>query len=183
MKWFKYFLLSCLIIHIYASFLVNLTPLKRLITDKTDLSLFGKWFKEKNTFKYPKPLEIPLNVYSIYTGTNRGYEFFSPNVSSNYLEFEFVQNNIEMMFPLVSQEAQIKLLTAKVFLSSFLFNEDSRKQIMLSIGNRFFIQNSQVNEIQVFLKFTKFTQLKNFKISQITKQEKKVLAFTIRKHE
>jgi hypothetical protein len=151
---------------------VNLSTLECLNkVEKDEFSCFGKFYlKFSSIIKYPKYLESTMLIYTNLTGTNRGYEFFSPNVSSKSIKLIFISNKGTEIKIFNSIESDIKLITATYYINSYLVDKKLRNQIFASISSRLFILNPNINEISIYLKISEFRKLKTNNCSIVKTQ-------------
>ncbi|MFD2742879.1 MULTISPECIES: hypothetical protein [Sphingobacterium] len=178
----KIVLLALIIFHLISSIRFNilgLTALK-LNNEENKINSFGKLFIGENGKKLEKNLTIlPLqatNLYGVYTGTNRGYSFFSPNVSSVTACLSFYNGKQKLEIPIKNVETKSKLLVMTYFLLLHLESEEIRNQIVLPTASRLFTQHPELSKIEAFIEYEKMPSLKNKKEPSLYKNIK---AFTI----
>lgn len=116
-----------------------------------------RWF---NGYGYPNAIQKSLDIYTNYTGTSIGNEFFSPNVSSIPAKFLFVTDKGETRdLPLTSAEGKVKSMAAVFFYSSSLERKGLSDSIMKSLTFRLLGTNEQVRAIDAYMSFCKMKRL------------------------
>tara|TARA_B100000780_G_C21034269_1_gene414796 strand:- start:342 stop:893 length:552 start_codon:yes stop_codon:yes gene_type:complete len=159
----KLFLKALLITHIISLLFVNIISFKQFSKNETKrLNSFGKSFLvDSKIATIPEFIKNTIGLYSNLIGSNRGYEFFSPNVSNGSSKLIFISENGQVIEIVKSIESQVKLLTATYHFNTYIFNEKMKNKILASICSRIFTLNPQINEISVYVKFSKYNELKN----------------------
>ena len=152
-----------LITHIVSLLFVNIVAFKDFTEKETKrLNPLGKSFLIN--FKInsiPAFIKNTIGLYSNTTGTNRGYEFFSPNISNGSSKFIFTSENGKEIKVLKSIESKVKFLTATYYFNIHIFDEDMRNKLLASICSRIFTLNPLVNGISVSIKFSRYNKLNN----------------------
>ncbi|MDO5615453.1 MAG: hypothetical protein Q4G16_04625 [Cruoricaptor ignavus] len=155
----KTFLLIFLLFHIFCVVIVNLSAFVGL--QKEEVARFN-WFGKKyiDLTKNLDKNEI-VSCYTNLTGTNRGYEFFSPNVSNFSLQVKFLDENANEIPLYRSFESITKFGTASYYLNSSLLNQKKRNEILASYSKRIFAMNENINKINVVLEVQEYKSLKH----------------------
>lgn len=186
MKIFKNILLGYLAIHVLFMLIVGfssfsnfssltdmdtynrLNPAGKLVVDQTDL------------ITVPKPATDFIFFYSIYTGTNRGYSFFSPNISSVKVDMIFMADGKEVELPFVMQESKLKFSCANLHLHSRLFDVEERDIILKSISSSIFSNNPGIQELDIYFDLYRYQDLQTVIDSSYMVKNKKILGFSVR---
>lgn len=182
MKFLKIGLLVFFAINIYSSFIVNMDG----------YSKFGKGkYKDKlnplgqlvvNNIHYLDKVSAPFDhlfrFQSQYIGTDRGYSFFSPNVSHSSLNILFKADGNYLEMPLESPESLLKFKTALYHFESSFKNKDFRDDILKSLAKWHFSQMPELNEIEVYFDLYQYQNL-----NEMPKEikNKRILAFKLTK--
>jgi len=148
----------------------TLNPAGQFVVDMTD------WFT------IPKPATDFIFFYSIYTGTNRGYSFFSPNISKIKVDILFMADGKEVDLPFVTSESKLKFSCANLHLHSRLFEEEERDIILKSISSSIFSNNPEIQELEVYLDLYKYQDIETVRNSEYEVQNKKILGFSVTKN-
>jgi hypothetical protein len=189
MKTLKITLSILLFVHIFSSVKFNLLGLGELKAKDgvTNLNSLGEFVIHEQGHELIRSLDKPyfdfLNFYNAYTGTNRGYSFFSPNVSPVKAEFVFYSGKNKVLVPLQNAESKSKLVVATYFLLSYINDEKTRNNILRSIAARLFSLNPNVSVMRVYLDLSKFEPLGAAVDSGNYIQTKRINAFTITRNQ
>lgn len=187
MKSTKLVLILILCLHVICLLKANLQGLTFIDNAdyKKNINPFGK---AVNTFI--KKIDMPENVwfyfrafYATYSGTNRGYEFFSPNIPNTWIEFSYFANKKEIDIPLVSNEAKVKFFTSNFFLQKYFAKEKFRDRVLKSISMRLFSLDEKIREMEISITVNKIQPL-NFYQSQNKMIARSVIpSFTLIRHD
>lgn len=184
MKALKIILFSFLVLHIFTLLIINFSGYK--VFSHPDyiekLNGFGK--KVATNIEKVSPSDDVVNfvrAYSTYVGADRGYSFFSPNVSRSSIELQFVDNNgKELIIPFNSLESKLKFTTADSLFESYLIgNDELRDRILKSITKWLFTYNPEVTSIKVYLKLLHFEDLDSETVKEQHVQEDIFFGFTV----
>ena len=154
----KTILVIFFIFHIVCVNIINLCAFSGLgEKEREKLNPFGKrYVKIANRFLKKNEL---ISCYTNFTGTNRGYEFFSPNISRFSLKIKFLETNGKEIPLYNSFESTLKFGTASYYLNSNLFNENLRNEIFESYCKRIFAMNENITKINIVLQITEYNDL------------------------
>jgi hypothetical protein len=138
--------------------LVAMDQLKKKDRSINRLNSFGEAMVYHGHFDYlTLPVFSIFNGYNVYTGTNRGYSFFSPNVTPVKVRISFSSNGKDIPIPLKTKESQSKLLVATYYL---LNTQDTiTTGILKAMSSRIFSLNPEVNQLEVYLELEKYQLL------------------------
>jgi hypothetical protein len=183
MKTIKIILIFLFAFHILCLFIINFSAFNDFNKENSQkLNLLGEIylsnFKPSTDSKF---IQQTIEIYSNLTGTNRGYEFFSPNVSNSTVKLIFITNTGEELQILKANASELKRSTASIYINSQLFNPKLRDKILKSIAGRLFGLNPNVKKISVFLHFTNHKDLKNSNSNKCKTEIKTVLLSEINK--
>jgi len=174
-----------LVFHIISLLFVNIVAFKDFAEKETKrLNLLGKAFLSNfkiNTI--PLFIKNTIGLYSNMTGTNRGYEFFSPNVSNGSSKLIFISEKGKEIKVLKSIESKVKFLTATYYFNIHIFDEDMKNKLLASISSRIFTLNPQINEISVYIKISKYNKLNNSITKNYNISYEKILLSKIKRNE
>ncbi len=131
----------------------------------------------------PTFIKNTVGFYSNMTGTNRGYEFFSPNVSNGSSKLLFISEKDKEIKVLKSIESKVKFLTATYYFNIHIFDEDMKNKLLASICSRIFTLNPQINEISVYIKVSKYNKLNNSFSKNYNISYEKILLSKIKRNE
>ena len=184
-KVMKLFLKMLLIVHIISLLFVNIVAFKKFTKKETKkLNLFGKSFLvDFNIGKIPEFIKNTVGIYSNLIGVNRGYEFFSPNVSNGSSKLIFISDNGQVIKVVKSIESQVKLSTATYYFNAYIFNKKMKSKILASICSRILTLNSQINEISVYIEFSKYNELNNSNSTNYDITYEKILLSKVNRNE
>lgn len=150
MTFLKKLLLTLFSFHIFCTLLVNFFSFSNFNShDINSLNKFGEGY-----ISLIKALSFKSNSVSFYTnftGTNRGYEFFSPNVANKKLKLKFVDQNGHEIRLYKSFESKMKFGTASYFINSGNVSQALRQKMMVSYCKRIFALNDNVSVIHIIL--------------------------------
>jgi hypothetical protein len=111
-------------VHFIFVLIVNLSSFSAFDSKTERLSKVGHFcVNEIDIIPVVKPAENLIAFYTNLTGTNRGYEFFSPNVSRASVKLVFISDKGEELQLLHSAESRIKLLTLGVYFNYEIQNK------------------------------------------------------------
>jgi hypothetical protein len=185
MKKVKLILCFVLCLHFLGSFIVNLSGLdfSENVYYKTKINTLGKFVTTA-----VRKIRIPegansLMSYTVYTGTNKGYEFFSPNIPASKTEFLFFANEKPITMPLVSHESKTKFFTATVYLEKYFHTPELRDQILRSISLRLLSLKPEIKKIKIDLKITHFDSLSIYKNEKHAINIITIPGFTLVRHD
>lgn len=128
----------------------KINPLGKLIT-----SLAGG-------IKVSQTMNHIMAFYSVYSGTNKGDEFYSPNVPSSIIDFSYIANGKPINIPLFSSEAKIKFVTATLYLESYFRKTALRNQILKSISLRIFSIDSTIQKLDINISINEVKPLASY---------------------
>ncbi len=180
MKFLKIGLLLFFVINIYSSFIVNLEGYSKFgkgnYNDK--LNSFGELIVKNIHYldNVSVPFDQVFKYQARYAGTDRGYSFFSPNVSHSSLNILFKADGQLLEMPLDSPESLLKFKTALYHFESSFKKKDFRDDILKSLAKWHFSQMPNLHEIEVYFDLYQYQDLKDMpkKI-----KNKRILAFTL----
>lgn len=179
MKILKISLITFLLWHLFSMFYVNLYafyefPKKQI----SQLNFFGKFYVKHLP---DLPSEELVNVISFYTnltGTNRGYEFFSPNVNPASVNIKLQDEKGNEIKILRSFEAEVKYITACHYWTGKLAEKKLSLSIVESLCKRILSKNPDIKKIIVSIEIIRYENLYDKK----TKFKKEIInAFSITK--
>jgi len=160
--------------------LLGLTALK-LNNEENKINWLGKLLVGKKGGNLEKALTGSLfkisNFYNVYTGTNRGYTFFSPNISPIKANLCFFNGDDQLEIPLKNTESKSKLSTTTYYLLVHLDNEKIRNQILRPIASRLFTLHPEASTLESYIDFAKIPYLKED--TEKGTVSKRLKAFTI----
>ncbi|WP_326980932.1 hypothetical protein VUJ46_11495 [Chryseobacterium sp. MYb264] len=170
-----------LIFHILSLFIINYNALTVLIEKKTKFNEISKqvvpYLKQNKVSK--KTIER-IGIYENLLGADRGFEFFSPNVSNSENKLIFIGNNNEQLYLLSSIEGSLKYYTFNNYINPLLPNTENKGFILRNICAHLFQKYQNVDEINVFIVSTMVSELNNRKVSG---KKNKMLIAKIKKNE
>lgn len=182
MKTLKLLLLLFLIFHVLSTLIINFSGYADFSVDNYQhkLNPFGKHIvnnvAKSVDFAATRPA---LEFHSSFLGTNRGYSFFSPNVSREYMNLIFVADGKTLEIPLSSSESVLKFKTARFFFESNFKNETLRNHILKSFSRWYFLHNAEIDKIDVFFDFYKLNNLAEVKKNGYNVVNEKIYGFTV----
>jgi len=152
--------------HFTCVLMVNMMAIAQINTDTTgDLNTYGKLYHNATKdIEFYKPVENTVSFYTNLTGTNRGYEFFSPNVSKAAVKYSFVSDDgTELRLLDHTFESKTKLLTFTYNSKMFFEEKEERDQFFKGICKTLFTNYPGVNAISIRGVFTTFDPLEESK--------------------
>ena len=187
MKALKIGLLAYLVFHLYTSLTINFSGYTQFDNEEYAhrLNPFGKFVAQNIDASAHQPNFIKdiIHFQSTFTGTNRGYSFFSPNVSRFNMKLLFIVDGEEMHVPLNTQESVLKFETASYFFESNFRHKKVRTDILKSFSKWYFASNPDIEKIDVYLDMYQFDNLTKVRTTGYKVKHQKLLGFTISKKE
>lgn len=176
-------LIIFLLFHVIVVVTVNLFSFKNFSPSKTaKLNYVGQQYITNFQPTDPvEPIKSIVGFYANITGTNRGYEFFSPNVSSGAIQLRFEKENCEEIQLLETSESSVKMVVATIYYFKKIKNEEAKNAITKSICKRIFEKNQDINTIKVYLKMRNVNPILSY-TSESEFLEKELLISTVKKH-
>lgn len=183
MKTIKILLLSFLAFHVFTVIIVGFSRFKDFDTNNNQINPIGKMVihKSKSIDYLNSFLKDPVFFYSLFAGTNRGYSFFSPNVSSTKINLSFEGDGKNLELPIISPETKTKFNAASLHFNSNLSNEKERTLFLKSITTSLFNHNPETKKIDVYLNLSKYNDINTYLEKKNIYNEKKILGFTASK--
>ncbi|WP_299883998.1 hypothetical protein [uncultured Lacinutrix sp.] len=185
MKIIKKILASYFLIHIVLMMILGFSSFSYFKDDVTfnKLNPYGQAVvKKADEYRSPELIVDFIFLYSIYTGTNRGFSFFSPNVSASKVGITFMSNGKEIELPLKTQELALKFRCLNSHFNSNIFNIEEREIILKSISSYIFSNNTNLNQLDVYLDINKYPSLLISQEIGYQFYNKQILAFSITKN-
>lgn len=180
MKFLKIGLLLFFVINIYSAFIVNLEGYSKFGKNnyKDKLNSFGQMVVKNihSLDKVSAPFDHIFIYQARYAGTDRGYSFFSPNVSHSSLNILFKADGKYLEMPLDSPESLLKFKTALYHFESSFKKKDLRDDILKSLAKWHFSQMPELHEIEVYFDLYQYQNLEDMP-KEI--KNKRILAFTL----
>lgn len=167
MKKIKYTLLFIISFHIFVSVLINIASLSILNTKK--------YVKFNNSaasiLKNMKRLNIPfyIKAYSNIAGIDRGYGYYSPNISSNKLNISVVDLKTNKPLNIISStfESKLKYNTMLTNLHVFTTHYQDRRLIVNSFSEYIFYKQQNINNIAINVNIFKINSLQDYEKSKV----------------
>lgn len=182
----KKILVFLLLLHIFLVISINLITIRGLETIdpqilSKEFNTFGRFYiRNFKAEYYQKYFNTIFNPYLIYTGTDRGYEFFSPNLMPSKMELLFLdKRGNEIKFPFITPESKLKFFSTTYYFNGFLADKKMRDRILRSMSSRFMILNSNLYEINVHLKISEFDNLDTLNKNGYRINQKNIKAFIV----
>lgn len=170
--------------HISLVFIVCLNGLtQELMTDGKSINKYGAvLLKNIDLNIYDYKMFDALKVYGIYTGTARGYSFFSPNVSRVEKDFYFVSQDDQLIKPDTKYfETSFKFNAFKSGLFKEIFNTTDIDDHLSSLGAHLMSTNNSVDCIDMYLTYNKYNDLAMAKVDHPLCSTEEIHLFTLRK--
>lgn len=185
MKLLKLGLLTFFIISFYSSLVVNLQgysnfdgkDYQKRLTNFGILVVNSSSIIDKGSIFYNNGFRL----LSTFNGTNRGYSFFSPNVSNSRVDISFVSEDGILEMPLESPESLQKFKTSLHYFKSNLEKEELRNSILSSFAQWHFAQNPDIHKIKVYFDLYEVNSLSNIEMGLAKDRRKKILGFLLEK--
>ncbi len=185
MKIIKKILLGYLSVHCLFMLIIGFVSFTSFQDEKfqEELNPVGKFIVDKSSlFETPKPITDFIFFYAKYTGTNRGYSFFSPNISPNKISLRFMADGKEIHLPLKSPESFLKFRVANYHFNSKIFEIEEREIILKSISSSLFSEHEDIDKIDIYLDLYRFNTLENVAIDGYQVMYKEILGFSTTKN-
>ena len=186
MKNVKKILLFYLLLHISIMLTIGFSSFSHFKSKDAHKKLnpFGKVIVDKaSKYKSPQLIVDFIFLYSIYTGTNRGYSFFSPGVAGSKTEIKFMSNGKEIVLPFLTQEMNLRFRSLNSHFNSNIFDIEEREAILKSIASYIFSNNKNIKRLDVYLNIEKYPSILAAKDLGYQKYNNNILAFSITKKE
>ena len=185
MKTLKIFLILFFTIHFIVITVVGFTRFSELSSNEDEgINPFGAFIIKKSHVMdhlNGKPKNT-MFAYSLFTGTNRGYAFFSPNVSSKKLDLSFQSNGKHIYLPFKSTESDTKYFGANLYFNSNLDKSKERDSFLQSIATSLFNNNLELKDLDVYLNLSMYSDIKSTQNKGLVIQKKSIKGFTAKKH-
>lgn len=185
MKTLKIFLMLFLTIHFIVITVVGFTRFSELSSHEEDgINPFGALIIKKSQVMNHlngKPKNV-MFAYSLFTGTNRGYAFFSPNVSSKKLDLSFQSSGKSICLPFKCTESLTKYFGANLYFNSNLDKTKERDSFLQSISTSLFNNNIGIKDLDVYLNLSMYSDIKETQNKGLVIQKKSIKGFTAKKH-
>lgn len=183
MKTLKIILGLFLAIHVFTVLAINFSGYK-IFSDPNYIDRLNG-FGKKIVHNMPSnEIRSYSRVLATFMGTDRGYSFFSPNVSRSSLDIVFIGNDgKEISIPFNSTESRLKFTTADSLLESYLLRDEKiRDQILKSLSKWMFTYNKDLSSINVYLNLHHYNNLYAKNVKEYHVQEKRFFGFTIQRN-
>jgi len=183
MKYLKISLVLYLSIHMFSSLLFNISAIGKLNTDrhKTYLNPFGQFMTDISSTDMSSIKKV-LRPYGAYTGTNIGYEFFSPNIAS-VIKLRYFNKDQELFLPIKSLKGKLFYQSAQLYIHAVLDQKEIRNSILESFTLRLFELNPKLTEIETKVYITIPPNLEQFIEDGVPTEEQLFYTFKISKDE
>lgn len=170
-----------LFLHIISLLIINYDALTVLAEKKTNFNhIINHIIPPLKKNKISKNIIQGIGAYENFLGSDRGFEFFSPNVSNTENKLIFIGNNNEQLYLLDSIEGNLKFYTFNSYINLFLANPTNRDIILKNICSHLFQKNNSINEINIFFISNTVSPLYN---KNILPKKNKILIAKIKKNE
>lgn len=184
MNTLKKVLIFYFILHVSIMLILGFSSFSHFSDDVTykKLNSFGKSIVDKAVdYKSSQTIVDFIFLYSIYTGTNRGFSFFSPNVAASKVKIKFISNEKEVTLPFLTQELDLKFRCLNSHFNSNIFDIEERETILKSISSYIFSNNKNIEVLDVYLNIEKYPSISIAQEIGNKKYSKNILAFSITK--
>lgn len=172
MKKIKCILIFAVIFHILITFLINISSLSILKEKKNiQLNSFALY-----TLKDLKRFDIPtfIKTYSNMMGIDRGYGYYSPNITNKRLDISVVDisNNRSVNVISSSFESKLKYNTMLTNLHVYTAHYKDRRLLINSFSEYIFYKQPNINSITLKVNIFKINNLQEYSKSNVlfTKQ-------------
>ncbi|WP_130734726.1 hypothetical protein [Flavobacterium sp. J27] len=185
MKTLKIFLMLFFAIHFIVITVVGFSRFSELTTTENDkVNSFGQVIIKKS--KWIDNLNLTTKdaifFYSLFTGTNRGYAFFSPNVTSKKLELSFKSGDKIIEMPFRSVESDTKFFGANLYFNSNLDKIKERDSFLQSISTSFFNRDLNMKDLDVYLNLSMYSDINYTRENGLSINKKSMLGFRAKKN-
>lgn len=179
MKKIKYTLFFIVSFHILVSILINISSLSILNTKK-----YIKFNSPAlSILKNMKRLNIPLYIksYSNIAGIDRGYGYYSPNISSNKLNINVIDVKTNRPVNIISPsfESKLKYNTMLTNLHVFTTHYQDRRLIVNSFSEYIFYKQQYINNIAINVNIFKINSLQDYEKTKILFTKKNIDSYII----
>lgn len=185
MKVLKNILIGYLVIHLLCMIIIGFASFSTFQSEENqeNLNPFGKFVANSASyFETPKPVTDAIFFYAKYTGTNRGYSFFSPNISPVKVSMRFMADGKQIKLPFKSPESKLKFRSANLHFNSNIFDIEEREIILKSISSSLFNDHPEVDQIDIYLDLFRFNTLENAQKEGAKVMYKEILGFSTTKN-
>ncbi|MGE8536614.1 MAG: hypothetical protein ACN6OJ_18650 [Chryseobacterium sp.] len=120
-----------------------------------------------------------IMYYSNYTGIDRGYAFYSPNLNRNKIEYSFSTNNNTTPIPISfnTKESNVKYMSMSINLTNMFDNRKKRNKLVKDISIFMLNQNKEIKDMN-FIVSVRRIRLLNEKTLE---DRKNINAYNIKK--
>ncbi|MCU7613927.1 hypothetical protein N0B16_05710 [Chryseobacterium sp. GMJ5] len=160
MKRIQNLLILLFFIHIAISVFININSFTYLKLNHRDKNLnsMGKFYIDRLQKINPP---YPVKVYANYSGTIRGYAYYSPNIRNIKHVYEFYNGTQKINGLMKTYESDLKFNTMLINLTDIISNKSIREEIAKSLYNNV-TYDTDIKELNIKLKVKKFTSLKEY---------------------
>jgi len=161
MKTLKLFLIALLLFHVLSSSIINIQIIKTWKNSTySSLNTYGKKIIDNlEHFNIPEIIQIGMRNYSYYTGTERGYEYYSPNAANRQTEIIFKNNAVLIDLPGKTFESKFKIRSVFTILGGQLENDGFRNRVIQSMAVRLFTLHPDINHMDISIMKKHFPSL------------------------
>ena len=174
---------TLVVFHISLVFLVCINGLSNeLMFGGKSINKYGKVFlKVIDVNIYDNQLFETLKVYGLYTGTARGYSFFSPNVPRTEKDFYFISEYGTRIKPQTKYfETSFKYNAFKTGLFKEIFSDSDKNNYLRSLGAHFMTANS-IDCLDMYMTYIEYNDIDIAREDQSHCNTKEIHLFTLRK--
>lgn len=183
MRILKLLLSLFLVIHIFIVLASNFSDYK-IFSEPNYIDRLNVFGKKLVNITPSNEIGRYTRVCTTFMGTDRGYSFFSPNVSRSSVEMVFIgDDGKEINIPFNSAESRLKFSTADSYLESYLLeDEEIRDEIIKSLTKWMFAYNTDLSSIKVYINLLQYNNLYAKNVRENHVQEKSFFGFTIKRN-
>jgi hypothetical protein len=185
MKFCKILICALFFFHILSSFFVNINIISVFKKKETyaDLNTYGKscvdYISNVNGYMN-KDVYTGMYRYLQLIGSERGFEFYSPNAPQKDVKLFFLSQNEDVYPKGKSFEAEFKMKNLFNILGSRIADKKFRENLIHSVSKRISTLNSSINDIEIYFQEIKTKRLKEIKKNEPTFTKKKYIVYKIK---
>ena len=159
MKKLQFLLLLLLLLHGILLLLANINSLNHLKSKTIDLNFFGqKYTKYSSIIKFPEVFILYLN----YSGSDRGYAYYSPNVSREKVSFAITDQQNKKIIPIHTESSKFRFNILMINSTKIIENQKIRNQLIKSLSEYIFAKAKNVKELTLKINLKKLKTISEY---------------------
>ena len=159
MKKLNLLLFLILLLHGILLFFANINSLNYLKNKPVELNNFGKKYINTNSIiKFPEFLILYLN----YSGSDRGYAYYSPNISREKVSFAITDQQNKKIIPINTESSKFRFNILMINSTKIIEDQKIRNQLIKSLSEYIFAKDKRVKKLTLKINLKKLKTLQEF---------------------